>query len=65
MATTTVIAAGEAMFSALKNLPCACVFEHPYEPRGERKYHCARCRSTAVWELATRPLAEAKEENRG
>lgn len=45
--------AGDAMYAALKNLPCGCVFEHPYEPRGERKSQCARCRSLVAWQLAT------------
>jgi len=50
---TDQLLAAEAMFAALKNLPCGCVFDHPYEPRGKLKTQCARCRSMAAWTLAT------------
>lgn len=40
--------AAQAMFEALKNLPCRCKRKYPYS--GEMVKPCARCVSMAMWE---------------
>lgn len=54
--TSQQFIAADAMFGALKNLPCACVHNVPYAG-GQVEQHvtqqCARCRSMAAWTLAT------------
>lgn len=42
--------AAEAMYAALRNTPCSCVYQYPYAPRGEVRAQCARCRSMRQWE---------------
>ena len=52
---TTLIAAGNAMQSALNALPCRCAYNVPYAGcKVERKVTvmCARCVSMKLWDEA-------------
>lgn len=56
-----ILMAGEAMYGALKNLPCACQHNVPYAGgQVEQKVTkvCARCRSMAAWKLVSTPAME-------
>lgn len=52
MDIAAIIAAGNEQQQALRNMPCGCIHDHPYAPRGELKHQCARCRSMAAWQMA-------------
>jgi hypothetical protein len=56
------LTAAEAMYAALKNLPCRCEFNVPYTGMKVERVvtlECARCRSMAAWKLATEGEAKA------
>lgn len=64
--TTPQHMAADAMFSALKNLPCGCLHNVPYAGGQVEQFvktQCARCRSMAAWTLATgeKPVAAAEQ----
>ena len=49
---TALIAAGDQQHHALNNTPCACVYDHPYAPRGKLVTKCGRCKAIAAWNAA-------------
>lgn len=62
----TLIAAGDAMSAALRNLPCRCAHNVPYaDCNVERKVTtvCARCVSMVQWDEAKNKTNEARSES--
>lgn len=47
-------AAAESMRDALGLMPCACVFDYPYHPRGKRVTQCSPCRAIEQWDLTNK-----------
>ena len=57
---TTMYQAAEAMYNALKNLPCICVREFMYS--GVGKDMCGRCKAMVMWECSTTGASETERE---
>lgn len=53
-----MLAGADAMYAALRNLPCRCLYNVPYAGLPEKQVvttQCARCKSMREWELLMCP----------